>query len=64
MPIVKSDKSKETEKVKFLINSALIAEIRKYCEWAGVEDIAVFFEQASKFVLKKDSEWKKTNKNG
>ncbi len=63
MPIIKSDKSKEMEKVKFLINSALFAEVKEYCSWASVEDIGIFFEQAADFILKKDKEWRKYNKD-
>jgi hypothetical protein len=63
MPIIKSDKSKETEKVKFLINSSVLSEIKEYCTWTSIEDLGVFFEQAAEFILKKDMEWKKHKKS-
>lgn len=63
MPIIKSDKSKEIEKVKFLINSELLTEIKDYCAWAAVEDIGIFFEQAAEFILIKDKEWKNCKKD-
>ena len=62
MPIIKSDKSKKTEKVKFIVDSSLLSEINDYCKWAKVDDIGVFFAQAAEFVLKKDKDWKKHNK--
>lgn len=62
MPIIKSDVSKELEKVKFLIAVSLHKEIKEYCKWATVKDIGIFFEQAAEFILKKDTEWKKYKK--
>lgn len=63
MPIIKSDKNKKFEKIKFSINSSMLAEIKEYCKWASVNDIGMFFEQAAEFILKKDKEWKKHKKN-
>lgn len=62
MPIIKSDKSKEIEKVKFFINSAILSEVKDYCAWASIEDLGVFFEQAAEFILTKDKEWKSYKK--
>jgi hypothetical protein len=65
MPIIKLDKAKELEKVKFLISSSILTEIKEYCKWASIDegDIGVFFEQAAEFILKKDHEWKKHKKD-
>ncbi len=64
MPLIKSDKSNEPKKVKFLINATLLNEIKEYCKWASIDEnsIGVFFEQAAILILKKDAEWKKYKK--
>ncbi len=63
MPMIKQEETKKSEKIKFLITPSLLAEIEKYCKWASVEDIGVFFEQAAEIVLKTDKEWKRFKKS-
>ena len=65
MPIIKQDKSEKDIKIKLLVKPSLLNEIKEYCKWADIKDgdIEIFFEQAAKFVLNKDSEWKKHKKS-
>ncbi len=62
MPIIKPGKTKP-EKVKFLMDSRIVSEVKDYCSWAKVDYPDLFFAQAAEFVLKKDVEWKKYKKN-
>ncbi|MFM8454891.1 MAG: hypothetical protein ACKOAD_08070 [Gammaproteobacteria bacterium] len=50
--IIKSD-------VRIKIPVEIKKEIEDYCNWAQIEEISHFITEAARFVLKKDSEWKK-----
>lgn len=53
--------SSEKERVKLLINSDILKDVKEYCEWAKTNEND-FFEQAAKFIFNKDREWKLRNK--
>jgi hypothetical protein len=51
-------KSKKTP-ISLRFDESLLTTIRSYNEWAGIERIEHFFEQAARFVLEKDKDWQK-----
>lgn len=57
MPIIKAKKKIEKEQIRISLDTSLIAKIKKYCEWAGVQKTDDFFEQAAEFVFSKDKDW-------
>ena len=59
MPIIKAKTKVEKEQLRVSIDSKLIANVREYCDWANVQKIDDFFEQAASFILAKDKEWVK-----
>lgn len=59
MPLIKN-KSPQT-KVNLRnkeISSEVYSLVEKYCSWAEIEDIGVFFEEAALHVFKSDKEFK------
>ena len=63
MSIIKPEKTRELIKVKFNFDTEIYEEIEKYCKWATIEDLGIFFKQAAMYVLQKDKDWK-LYKNG
>ena len=63
MPIIKPEKPRELIKVKFSFDTEIYEEIEKYCKWATIEDLGIFFKQVAVYVLQKDKDWK-LYKNG
>jgi hypothetical protein len=63
MSIIKPQKTNEKEKLKIEIDINTFHDIESYCKWAKINDINHFFEEASNFVLSKDSDWKKYKKS-
>lgn len=59
MALITAPKPLEKEKIKIEINSAIYAEIKKYCAWSGISKMDYFFEEAANYILSKDKEWKK-----
>ena len=62
MALISKTKSSEKEKIKLKINAEVLAKIRTYCEWAAIDDIAFFVEEAACFVFAKDKEFKAAQK--
>ncbi len=58
MAIIKSTRLSKKEKIKVEINSDVMTTINQYCEWANIEDIGFFIEEAACFIFAKDREWK------
>jgi hypothetical protein len=59
MALINAKKISDKEKIKLEIDKDIYSTINKYCEWAGIDDINYFFEEAIRFVFSKDSDWKK-----
>ena len=59
MALINAKKIADKEKIKLEIDKEIYAEIKKYCEWAGITEIDHFFEEAATFIFSKDKEWKK-----
>lgn len=58
MAIIKGNSSIKKEKIKAVISAEVFANIIHYCQWAGIEDIDFFIEEAACFVFSKDKDWK------
>ena len=62
MPVISAQKQPEKDRFKIEINSDTAAEIKEYMQWADIKDLSFFFEEAARFVLSKDKEWKQHKK--
>ena len=62
MAIIKSNRSIKKEKIKADVNAEVLAKIEQYCQWAHIEDIGYFIEEAAHFVFAKDKDWKQHQK--
>ena len=40
------------------VTSTKKEKINEYCQWANIEDVGFFLEEAALFVFSKDKEWK------
>jgi hypothetical protein len=58
MPIIKAIEKSEKIQIRISMESDTLEAIKAYCEWAGIKKQDDFFEQAVKYVLSKDNEWK------
>ncbi|MBS0349754.1 MAG: hypothetical protein JSR33_00965 [Proteobacteria bacterium] len=45
--------------ISLRFDELLLTQIKSYNEWAGIERIDHFIEQAARFVLEKDKDWQK-----
>jgi len=61
MALITAKKINDVEKIKVEINKEIYAEIQRYCQWAGINEIDHFFEEAATFIFSKDKDWKKIN---
>ena len=50
-------KSKKTP-VRLQLDEALLAQVKAYCDWANIDKVDDFVEQAIAFVFAKDRDWK------
>lgn len=41
------------------IDEELLTTVKSYNEWAGIDRMDYFFEQAAHYILKKDKVWQK-----
>ena len=57
MPLIKAKKKIEKDQLRINIDSNLLTNIKNYCDWAGVQKIDEFLEQAAQYILTKDKEW-------
>lgn len=62
MPLISERKEEKKETVSIEIQSDVLNDINNYCKWAKV-NMNVFFEEAAKFIFKKDKEYKSYLKN-
>jgi hypothetical protein len=58
MALINGTKSTKKEKIKVELNVEVLAKIRQYCEWASIDEIAFFIEEAACFVFAKDKSFK------
>lgn len=58
MAIINGKRFAKKEKIKAEINSDIMVKIQQYCEWAHIDDISFFIEEAACFVFSKDRDWK------
>ncbi len=50
-------KSKKTQ-TRVSLDESLLSQIQAYCDWAKIEKMDDFVEQAIEFVFAKDKDWK------
>lgn len=62
MAIISGKRSTKKEKLKVEISSETLATIQQYCEWANIDDVGFFIEEAAYFIFAKDKEWKQHQK--
>jgi hypothetical protein len=62
MAIINGNSSVKKEKIKAEINVDVLRQIEKYCEWANIDNIGFFLEEAAYFIFAKDKEWKQHQK--
>ena len=65
MAIINGNRFTKKEKIKAVVSSEVIAKIEEYCQWANIQDLGFFIEEAACFVFAKDKDWKdhqRTNK--
>lgn len=58
MAIIKGNKITKKEKIKAAVSAEIVAKIEEYCQWAHIDDIGFFIEEAACFVFAKDKDWK------
>jgi len=58
MAIINGTRFSKKEKIKVMVSSDTVAKINEYCEWANIEDLGFFIEEAACFIFSKDKEWK------
>lgn len=63
MAIINGNSSNKKEKVKAEINVDVLRQIEQYCQWANIDDIGFFLEEAAYFIFAKDKEWKQHRKS-
>ena len=66
MAIIKGNCSVTKEKIKATVSSEIVSTIEEYCNWANIDDVGFFIEEAACFVFSKDKDWKayqRTNKS-
>lgn len=62
MALINNTKSSKKEKIKLELNAEVLANIRTYCEWAEIDDMAFFVEEAACFIFAKDKDFKAAQK--
>ena len=66
MSIIKPKPKQEKQQIRVHIESQLLNEIARYCEYAGFKIQDEFFEEAASHILTKDKnfkEWKDNQSN-
>lgn len=58
MAILKPKIKSEREQIRLSIDSQVLAEISRYCEYAGFKKQDEFFEEAALHILSKDKEFR------
>lgn len=58
MPLINNKNSQRKEKIKVEINAETLAQINAYCQWAYIDDIGFFIEEAAHVIFAKDKDFK------
>ena len=58
MALINGTKFSKKEKIKAMVSSETVAQINEYCQWANIDDLGFFIEEAACFIFSKDKEWK------
>lgn len=58
MPLINNKNSQTKEKIKVELNAETLADINAYCQWASIDDIGFFIEEAAHFIFAKDKDFK------
>ena len=58
MPLISPRTQPQAQSIKIMIEAPLYQEINNYCTWAKFKSKDQFFEEAARFVLSRDTEWK------
>jgi hypothetical protein len=63
MPLISPKIQSQPQSLKIMIEAPLYQEIDDYCAWAKFKSKDQFFEEAARFILSKDIEWKAKKKS-
>ena len=69
MALLSKSENKEIEKIRIELDRAVLAEIKSYCDFAGIScgaasnDIGEFVAKSMDLLNQKDNDWKKYRKN-
>ena len=58
MAIISGTRATKKEKIKAIVSSDVVQQMNDYCQWANIDDIGFFIEEAACFIFAKDKEWK------
>lgn len=58
MALIKPKIKRNKVQARISIDESLLSEVKAYCDWAGIEKIDDFIEQAIERVFVKDKDWK------
>ncbi|MHB1949560.1 MAG: hypothetical protein ACYCQI_15785 [Gammaproteobacteria bacterium] len=58
MSIIKPKPKQEREQIRIQVDSQVLSEISRYCEYAGFKKPDEFFEEAALHILSKDRDFK------
>ena len=64
MSIIKPKPKFEREQIRIQMDSLILSEIKRYCEYVGFKKHDEFFEESASYILSKDKdfkEWKERN---
>ncbi|HHF7345805.1 TPA: hypothetical protein ACPSKE_001617 [Legionella feeleii] len=62
MAIINGNRNIKKEKIKAEINNETFITIQQYCQWANIDDVGFFIEEAAHFIFAKDKDWKQYQK--
>ena len=58
MSLLKATTKTNKRSIRLTMPEELLAEVEKYCNWAAIQKVEDFFEQAAQYILVKDKAWK------
>ena len=62
MALIKPKNKHRKIQTRISLDEGLLVNIKAYCDWAKIEKIDDFIEQAIELVFAKDKDWKATQK--
>ncbi len=62
MAIINGNRFTKKAKIKAVISAEVLEKITAYCQWANIDDLGFFIEEAACFVFSKDKEFKNAQK--